>query len=128
MDNNEDGPSILCQLILAQLVYEKGENSFDEVSRLLRNHSLLKSEKHVPQTPGQCETLYSNLLEEKGLKRDENDTKKTPTWVNKLAQSLYMSYSDQLMHLIKQDEEEFKKTFHDLEELKNNTNNNNGNS
>lgn len=115
--------STLCKLVLAQLVYEKGEDSFEEVSKLLKDHVLLQDEGGVPQTVEECEQLYKSLLEERDLQRDDEDItsskRKTPApWVKKLAQSLYMAYTEQLLGLIKQDEEEFKQVFNHLEEIK----------
>ncbi|KAA8916160.1 hypothetical protein TRICI_001692 [Trichomonascus ciferrii] len=123
MEGSSSEASTLCKLVLAQLVYEKGEGSFDEVSELLKGHVLLQDEGGVPQTAEECEQLYNTLLEERGIKRDDEDAatakRKTPApWVKKLAQSLYMAYTEQLLGLIKQDEEEFKQVFHHLEEIK----------
>lgn len=41
----KSGPPLILKLILAQLVNEKGEESFDEVVKELRDHQLLQNIK-----------------------------------------------------------------------------------
>lgn len=112
----------LRNLILVQCIYEVGEESFDKVAATVNKHPLLSQEKNIDAS--QCEALYNDLLTEYNIAKDENGQVKKggrkngpQPWVKTLAQVLYTKYTQELMGEMKQDEEEFKAEYAQLQEL-----------
>lgn len=119
----KSGPPLILKLILAQLVNEKGEDSFDEIVQELKDHQLLQNIDERIMTKEEGKKMYDELLESEGLKRDDSvkstsrKSKKTPHWTLKLAQSLYMAYTEELLQTIKNDEIEFIRVFNEIQEI-----------
>ncbi|CAN6606329.1 hypothetical protein TRVA0_003S01332 [Trichomonascus vanleenenianus] len=112
-------PSLVCKLLLTQLVYELGEDKFDEVSKALAKHPLVVNDRHRPTTAAKCEALYEQLLKNAGLERDEEYSGKPPApWTQKLAELIYREYWDALNEDIRKDEQEFIKAAQLLEHKK----------
>jgi hypothetical protein len=125
----------LNELLLAHMVYDKGEN-FGEIASALSKHPLLKDQlsrrvvakvssrlimcnfKPSQDSNTDCEELYNKLLVREGLERSESDSSKIPPWVDQLARVLYSRYVKELVKTIEKDEQDFKTVFQELEKLK----------
>lgn len=106
----------LSELLLAQMVYEKGED-FVEIASALSKHPLLKHQMGRRVGAADCRDLYEKLLVREGLERFDSSAK-IPPWVNKLATILYTRYVEEIANSLQQDEQDFKRTFQELEALK----------
>lgn len=122
---------LVLKLILAQLVVQQGTDSFRPIAEELEKHPLLKHVSSKKMTANRCRSLYLRLLENEGLELEDTTRpesaaedsslnakkRKNVSPELKLAQVLYMSYTEKILQEIQTDESDFKQAYAELLDL-----------
>ncbi|PRT52461.1 hypothetical protein B9G98_00081 [Wickerhamiella sorbophila] len=110
------GRPVVFQLVLVQTVYDRGE-SFEGVAQVVNDHPLLVA-MDSPVTDDQAKEVYEAMLDHYNARVDGPGKKKGRSkQIELLAHLVFGAYVQELLSLVKDDQEEFQRVYKESEEL-----------
>lgn len=112
------GRPVVFQLVLVQTVYDRGE-SFEGVAEVVNSHPLL-APLETPITDDEAKAVYEAMLDHYNARVEGPGKKKGRSkQIELLAHSVFGAYVQELLSLVKDDQEEFQRVYKEAEQLMN---------
>lgn len=112
------GRPVVFQLVLVQTVYDRGE-SFEGVAEVVNSHPLL-APLETPITDDEAKVVYEAMLDHYNARVEGPGKKKGRSkQIELLAHSVFGVYVQELLSLVKDDQEEFQRVYKEAEQLMN---------